>query len=57
MTTCKVYWLTSKDILRFIPQTKMATMKTLSMRNAKTTYTQLSFAKATTPKYWGGIHQ
>ena len=40
MSTCKAYWLISKDLEKYIPQVKMASIEIHSMRNARITNTQ-----------------
>ena len=55
--TCRPFYQTSEDTKRSTPQLSMASIRILSMRNAKATRTQSAYPGATSEKYWVVIPQ
>ena len=55
--TCKPFYQTSKDTKKSTHQLSMASIRILSMRNAKATRTQSAYPGATSQKYWVVIPQ
>ena len=55
--TCKPFYQTSKDTKKSTHQLSMASMRILSVRNAKATRTQSAYPGATSQKYWVAIPQ
>ena len=55
--TCKPFYQTSKDTKKSTPQLSMASIRILSVRNAKATRTQSAYPGATSQKYWVVIPQ
>ena len=55
--TCKPFYQTSKDTKKSTPQLSMASIRILSVRNAKVTRTQSAYPGATSEKYWVVIPQ
>ena len=55
--TCKPFYQTLKDTKKFTRQLSMASIRILSVRNAKVTRTQSAYPGATSEKYWVVIPQ
>ena len=55
--TCKPFYQTSKDTKKSTPQLSMASIRILSVRNAKVTHIQSAYPGATSEKYWVDIPQ